>query len=162
MFDVFLKQKTRTIDKGAFHLSSTIVFIAIAFILIGHVYPGEIQAVLKRPLFKLPETEIDWWSVTHFGLFCILAYIFPDHLFELLVIGVIWEIIEDALAPPHSKGLVQCTKVYGNSWSETFKVIWCDHIARESGYWYGKWDDIFANVLGMILGHYLRMNNYFN
>ena len=161
MFDVFLKQKTKTVDNGAFKLGSTFIFVAITFILIGHVYPGEIQAVLKKPLLKLPETVIDWWSVTHFGLFCILAYIFPDHLFELLVISVIWEIIEDALAPPGSKGLTDCNKVYKSPWGETFRTIWCDHIARESGYWYGKWDDIFANVLGLIVGHYLRMNNVF-
>jgi len=160
MFDVFLTPKTKTIDKGAFNLSVTFIFIALVFILIGHVYPKEIQAFLKRPLLKLPETYIDWWSVSHFGLFCILAYLFPDYLFELFIIGVMWEVVEDLLSPPTSKGLVDCEKEYKNPLKETFKIISCDYTAREKDYWYGKWDDIFANLLGLVLGHYLRMNNF--
>jgi len=157
MFDISLSKKSKTVDKGCVKLAILFIFVAILFILIGHIYPKQIQAVLKKELFKLPEASIDWWSVSHFGLFCILGYLFPDHLLELLLIGVAWEIIEDALSPPDSKILVDCKKKYPNWLSEKFRVLWCDYFGLSKDYWYAKWDDIFSNVLGIILGHYLRV-----
>lgn len=134
----------------------TITIVVILFILLGHFYPAQIQSALKRPLFKLPETTVDWWSVSHFLFFGLLAFLYPSHIGELFVISVLWEVIEDGLAPTNSKQLIDCTKKYDNSWQETFKVMWCDHAAREKDYWYGKWDDIFFNSMGIILGYAVR------
>jgi len=142
------------------HITATGIICAMAFtfILLGHYYPGEIQSVLKRPIVTVPSFVLDWWSVTHLLFFAVLAYLFPDHLFELFVGGIVWEIIEDGLSPRDSKGLVTCDKKYDNNWMETFKVMWCDNIAREKDYWYGKWDDVFSNLLGLLLGHFVRIN----
>lgn len=151
-----LRKKKKKIDKGVIKLSLLLVFFVILFILIGHRYPKEIQDFLKKPLLSLPSTEIDLWSFTHFGLFVILGYMFPHHLFELFMIGLFWEIFEDALAPQSNKHLVNCNKEYKNSWKETFKTVWCKHTALDKDYWYGKWDDIFCNVVGLVVGHFLR------
>ena len=103
---------------------------------------------------------MDWWSVSHVAFFAILAFLFPDHLFELFILGIIWEIIEDGLSPRNSKGLINCNRQYQNSWVNTFKVMWCDNIAREKDYWYGKWDDVFSNTIGLLIGHFIRSNNF--
>jgi hypothetical protein len=155
-----LSIRTKKLDAGVVKIGVFITIFALAFIMIGHVYPGQIQAVLKKPLITVPATVIDWWSITHFVFFGIMAYMMPDHLFELFLVGILWEIVEDGLAPRHGKGLVSCNKKYENSWLNTFKYMWCDNIAREVDYWYGKWDDVFSNTLGLIVGHFIRVNNY--
>lgn len=151
-------QRRKILEKGHLQVFLIIFALALSFIILGHYYPGQIQAVLKEPIVTVPSAVIDWWSVTHMLFFAILAYLFPDHLFELFLGGILWEIIEDGLSPRDSKGLVTCDKKYSNSWMETFKIMWCDNIAREKDYWYGKWDDVFSNLLGLILGHFVRVN----
>ena len=42
---------------------------------------------------------------------------------------------------------------------ETCDYITCDNISRENDYWYGKWDDVFSNTLGLLIGHFIRTNN---
>ncbi len=130
--------------------------IATIFIMIGHVYPDKIQALLKKPFLVLPESTADWWSLSHFLLFGFLAFMYPHFICELFVISVVWEIIEDALAPPHSKMLIDCDKKYSNSIQSSFQSMWCGHLAREKDYWYAKWDDVFWNSLGILVGYGLR------
>ena len=89
-------------------ISFYITVIAILFIMIGHVYPDQIQSKLKKKIITIPETEFDMWSVTHFGFFAILAYLFPNHLFELFIIGILWEVLEDGLSDAKNKQLVNC------------------------------------------------------
>jgi hypothetical protein len=154
-----LSKRVKTIDAGTLRFAVLITIFALSFIVLGHFYPGQIQAILKKPILKVPSAELDWWSVTHIVFFAILAFLFPDHLFELFVLGILWEVVEDGLAPRTSKGLITCDKEYKNGWLNTFKVMWCDNIAREKDYWYGKWDDVFSNTLGLLIGHFIRSNN---
>ena len=154
-----ISKRIKTIDSGTIYLAIAITLFALGFIVLGHFFPGQIQAILKKPILKVPSAELDWWSVTHIVFFAIMAFLFPDHLFELFILGIFWEIIEDGLSPRENKGLVTCDKEYKNSWLNTFKVMWCDNIAREKDYWYGKWDDVFSNTLGLLIGHFIRTNN---
>lgn len=139
-----------------YHVGVAVTILVIMFIVLGHYYPEQIQGALKRPLFTLPATTVDWWSMSHFLFFGLLAFMYPSLICELFVISIIWEVIEDALAPPNSKQLIDCTKKYENPWQETFKTVWCQHIAREKDYWYGKWDDVFFNSMGILVGYGLR------
>ncbi len=154
-----ISKRIKTIDSGSLRFSILITLFSLGFIILGHFYPGQIQEILKKPIIKVPSTELDWWSVTHILFFAIIGFVFPDHLFELFVLGVLWEIVEDGLSPREKKGLVKCDKEYANSWINTFKVMWCDNISRENDYWYGKWDDVFSNTLGLLIGHFIRTNN---
>lgn len=133
-----------------------IATFVIIFILIGHLYPDYIQSSLKSPLCTLPSITIDWWSITHFFYFGILAFLYPSYICELFIISIIWEIVEDSLAPNHNKFLIDCSKTYDNPLKESFKNLWCNHTSRENDYWYGKWDDVFFNSMGIIIGYGLR------
>ena len=155
-----LTKRVKTIDAGAFRFCLAITLFALSFIVAGHYFPGQIQSVLKQPILTVPSAVIDWWSMTHIGFFAIMGFFFPDHLFELFVLGIFWEIVEDGLSPRENKGLVSCNTEYKNSWMNTFKIMWCDNIAREKDYWYGKWDDVFSNTLGLLMGHFIRCNNF--
>jgi hypothetical protein len=136
-------------------IAFSLTVVSLVFIMIGHVYPDKIQSKLKNVLFTLPQTDIDWWSVSHFVYFGILGYLFPNYLFELFIIGILWEVIEDGLTDSNKKQLLDCNKEY-NGATKHFKHLWCKVFARDGDYWYGKWDDIFANLLGMVVGAFIR------
>lgn len=138
------------------HVGAILTVLVISFIILGHYYPGQIQSALKRPLFTLPSATVDWWSVSHFLFFGVLAFLYPNHVCELFIISIIWEIVEDGLAPSNSKQLIDCDKKYPNSWADTFRSVWCEHLARDKDYWYGKWDDVFFNSMGILVGVGLR------
>lgn len=146
----------KTKKQVKYSVGVVITTAVLLFIVLGHYYPKEIQSALKRPLFTLPSATVDWWSVSHFLFFGTLAFLYPSHVCELFIISIIWEIIEDSLAPPQSKQLIDCSKKYNNFWTESFQGLWCEHLAREKDYWYGKWDDVFFNSMGIILGYGLR------
>lgn len=136
----------------------TIIILVLLFVIAGNCYVNQIQEVFKQPVLVLPWTTIDWWSISHFTFYFILSFLYPHYICTFFVGSVIWEIVEDALAPTHSKVLVDCSVTYENSWIDTFKTVWCNHTAREKDYWYGKWDDIIMNSLGLIAGFACRMS----
>lgn len=138
-------------------ISFYITVIAILFIMVGHVYPDQIQSKLKKKIITIPETEFDMWSVTHFGFFAILAYLFPNHLFELFIIGILWEVLEDGLSDARNKQLVNCENNEKSKIKHLFQKLWCNGLARNGDYWYGKWDDIFANLMGLVTGQFIRL-----
>lgn len=144
--------------KKELKFSFYLTLFAILFIMLGHVYPDQIQSKLKKKIITLPQTDFDMWSVTHFGFFAILAYQFPNHLFELFIIGILWELLEDGLSDAKNKQLINCSTNHKKSYvKELFQKFWCNGLARNGDYWYGKWDDIFANILGLIFGHFIRL-----
>lgn len=153
-----LKVIEKHIDYEAIPFTCIITVLVVLFILIGHIYPKKIQSVLKEPIIKVDSVTFDWWSVTHFGFFAVLGYLFPFHIAELTILGIIWEIIEDALSPSYNTKLINCNKKYEGI-VQRFKMLWCDITSRDKDYWYGKWDDIFANSLGLIVGQWLRFNH---
>lgn len=149
----------KKLDIGTVRFAFISTIAVILFILLGHVYPDQIQGGLKKEIVSVKGTTFDLWSLSHFLFFGLLGYLFPYNLGELLLIGVIWEIVEDALASPDSTQMVSCKKEYGGI-KRKFQDIWCNKTARRGDYWYGKWDDVFANSLGIIVGQWFRVNNY--
>ncbi len=146
-------------DKGTVNFAIISTAFVILFIIIGHIHPKKIQGALKKEIISVEGTTFDIWSLTHFLFFGIFGYLFPYHLGELLIIGILWEIAEDALASPESTQIVDCKKEH-RGLKQIFQDTWCNKLARKGDYWYGKWDDVFANSLGIIVGHWFRVNNY--
>lgn len=142
-------------DNGAIKLFFIFTIISLLFILVGHIYPKDIQAVLKQPITSVSATTFDLWSVSHLVLFAVLGYIFPYYLGELLVIGILWEIVEDALAPAQNTQLADCKN---GDFSNPLKHFWCNVTSRNGDYWYAKWDDVSFDALGLIIGHWIRVN----
>ena len=168
MLSVELQERFKKMDPGTIRLAAIIIFVIISFIVIVQHYkvhlelfgsdgPIDFNKILQKELFKLPAVTIDLWSVTHFCTYTILGYLFPDYLLELFSLGIFWEIVEDALSPSHNKLLVDCEATYDLGFKEWFKNLWCKKAANEKNYWYAKWDDLFSNALGLLVGHFIRM-----
>lgn len=79
---------------------------------------------------------IDGWGMLHFWFFAMLAYMFPSCWIELTIAGIIWEIMETIFK------------------ERPFYLTECDAKIKENkeGWWYGRWQDIPMNTLGIGFG----------
>ena len=129
-----------------YQLVITVIILCIVVIEIGHFYRDEIQSKLKNPIVQVPSFTIDWWSASHFMLFAFIGFVIPKRTTEAIIVGTGWEIFEDFMASDKHTQLADCKKE-GHS-------IWCHGV--QDSYWYGKWDDIFMNTLGYVVGNEIR------
>jgi len=97
---------------------------------------------LTKSFFGEPyDKYLDGWGITHFLLFCLLAYLFSDKLIYIFLLGVAWELIEFSVK------------------DKPFYLSKCKYTLRTNkgtGWWYGRWQDIVMNSLGMLTGYMLR------
>lgn len=82
----------------------------------------------------LKNPRITGWSISHFLFYLIIGFILPN-FYWILLAGVLWEIIE------YMMGVIMKDKNY---WT--------------SGGISGQITDLIMNVLGFIVGGYLRNN----
>jgi hypothetical protein len=120
------------------------------FILIGHVYKDEVQTKLKRKFISLPATDIDYWSISHFLLFAVFGYILPNYPLTFLILGVLFEFIEDCLSSDETTQLADCKNKYNKKYH-----LMCQ-FSINNDYWYSNWSDIFVNLFGYLVGSALR------
>ncbi len=82
----------------------------------------------------LKNPRITGWSISHFLLYSIIGFVVPD-FYWILLLGVVWEVFE------YTIGVIVKNKNY---WT--------------SGGISGQITDLIMNVLGFIVGGYLRNN----
>lgn len=80
---------------------------------------------------------IDGWGLIHFWFYALLFFKFPKAWYAIIIIGITWEIIESSLKD-RPFYLAEC------------KADLSDHSA---GWWYGRWQDVVMNSLGMLTGY---------
>jgi len=106
----------------------------------------------KDPLEKqIGIGKLDGWSISHFLLFTVAGYLFPDKYVIALAIGCVWELFEHYSGKSHP------------SWLEGYGD--CDKLASDKSdngnWWYGKWTDIVMNTMGFTAGIYLKRKKAF-
>lgn len=84
----------------------------------------------------------DGWAFLHFLSFAVMAYFFPaaPHLLFMWALGVVWEIVESLF---HER---------------PFYISKCSYkltTDAKAGWWYGRWQDILMNSLGLFVGWWL-------
>lgn len=98
---------------------------------------------LTQSLFPYPLNQyLDGWGISHFTFFALLAFFFPQtrYLVFLFILGLIWEILE-YVSKDRPLYLSKCS----------YKVT----TDNGQGWWYGRWQDIIMNTLGIIIGAFL-------
>lgn len=107
----------------------------------------------KDPLTKsigprFLEKYLDGWGISHFVFYGTLAYLFPRkmQLVFIACLGIAWEIIESIF------------KEHPFYFSDCKYEIPTD---KDVGWWYGRWEDIVMNSLGMLTGVFLRRGKLF-
>tara|TARA_Y100000389_G_scaffold160679_1_gene162933 strand:+ start:2650 stop:3033 length:384 start_codon:yes stop_codon:yes gene_type:complete len=76
--------------------------------------------------------DLNGWSVTHFIVFTLAGYYYPNEVMFSLIIGISWEIIEE------------CYVFLNNKLTDNY-IDW----------WRGKYSDIIVNFLGLMTGKYI-------
>jgi len=81
---------------------------------------------------------LDGWGVLHFWFFALVTFYFPSCWPYILVAGVLWECVE-LMFKERPFYLAKCTA----------------HNETKKNWWYGRWEDIVMNSLGMLCGLWL-------
>ena len=81
---------------------------------------------------------LDGWGMSHFLFYGLLGYLYPSRWVFITIMGIIWELIE-MVFKDHPFYLSKCN--YDVNTDKT-----------AVGWWYGRWEDIIMNTLGMSLG----------
>ena len=116
-----------------------LVLFAILTIILINIYGHTLSYLkisphddpLKYNLFD-NNMDLNGWSVTHFIVFTLAGYYYPNEVMFSLIIGISWEIIEE------------CIVFFNNKLTDNY-IDW----------WRGKYSDIIVNFLGLLTGKYI-------
>jgi len=128
------------------HIKIVFINFTVAFVIVVYGTFRCNKTSFKDPLTGCVSSDkqlckfVDGWGILHFFYFVLLGYVFPHNLTTIFVMGVLWEIIESYSAD-HPFYLSKCK----------YTITTDD----EKGWWYGRWQDIVMNTLGMFCGYYL-------
>jgi hypothetical protein len=89
-------------------------------------------------------SHINFWVISHFFFYLIIGYFFPETFWLSMTIGVVWEIYEDFLEKFSKKHLSLIS----------LKICKLDNFT----WWYGRYEDVIANMLGFLLGQYMSLH----
>jgi len=130
------------------YLAILLICLFVALVIVAY---GTIRC--KVPNFYDPLTYsylpapwnnfLDGWGISHFGFYFMLTYWYPQNWFYIFCLGVVWELIE-VVFKDHPFYLSRCN--YGTDRQDDPHAKW----------WYGRWQDIVMNALGIALGLALR------
>lgn len=122
---------------------AVLTFIIIYGLLVRKVFKKDV--LMEQPL---PCDGCDWWGITHGMMYFVLGYLFPDHLFILMVIGIIWELIE------HKLGTLKLP-MFGIE-KGMGDVLGKVDQEEKTEWWFGRTTDIALNLVGLISGYSLH------
>lgn len=94
---------------------------------------------LTRSMFGHPWNKfLDGWGITHLLFYMALARYYPSQWLFIWLMGAAWEVIE-VIFKDHPFYISKC-----NYNLQT---------ADGEGWWYGRWQDIVMNSIGIYIGH---------
>jgi hypothetical protein len=91
------------------------------------------EDVLKTVL--VPQTDLDFWSLSHFLLFAFLGKQYPDWIPLIALVGVLWEGAEAYTGDPSRRG-------------DDF---------RPDAFWYAKLSDMVVDIYSLIFGYLVHL-----
>jgi cell shape-determining protein MreD len=95
---------------------------------------------LTKSFFPYPVNQfLDGWGISHLLFFTMLGFLYPNAEYVLysFVLGVIWELIEYSIKD-HPFYLSKCKYNVGTE--------------NKNHWWYGRWQDIIMNSIGLLVG----------
>jgi hypothetical protein len=105
---------------------------------------------IPDPLLNNIYGSIDGWTLSHFFYFTYLTVIFPTYIYELIFLGILWELFEEMF------GLLGL--IYKDQKYQWIKDCLTDPMHPDR-WWYGKKEDILSNMLGILYGLMLRYSS---
>ena len=137
-------------DRKTFNIKPFLNITLIAFAcVIAIILYGTFRCKVKTGSFTDPLTKsitpspfdkyLDGWGISHFLFFALLGYLYPypTTILYSWILGVLWELLE-FYAKDHPFYISKCNY-----------TITTD---AGTGWWYGRWEDIMMNSLGLLIG----------
>lgn len=93
---------------------------------------------------KLGVLDLDGWSLSHFGFFTLLGYLYPDTFVVSMSLGIGWEAFEHILG----KNRPGILGGFGDCMTTDPGI--------QGSWWFGRVSDIVMNLLGFIFGAWLN------
>lgn len=120
-----------------------ICFITASVIIFNGLLKCYVPSYTDPLTIRLASTPFDLfqdgWAISHFVFFAVIGYLYPSTQYILFawILGVLWEI---------SEYFVKDTSI--------FPSACVSRLVTHSGgrWWYGRWQDIVMNTLGLIVG----------
>ena len=97
-------------------------------------------------------SSFNLWQLSHFILYAILASIYPNHVYLIFGLGIVWELIEILLG--YFTGTAKLYNILNNILfkNENNKLT---YDLSDNHFWYASHYDIIANGAGILFGLYL-------
>lgn len=101
--------------------------------------------ILEFKLFKNVK-NLDGWTLDHLIFYTVIGYMYPYSIRLTFLFGCIWELFEFWVG------------IYKPSILSEFGF--CNSLnsdQQDKVWWYGKWEDIITNLIGLIIGRTIRL-----
>ena len=99
---------------------------------------------------------VDGWLLSHFVLFAICGYFFPNNFYFAMLLGILWEIVEHLQLLTFASS---CKNNEGNKSSLIkYQFIFEDKSQNNDinkNWWYGRYEDIIVDFLGFVTGYFI-------
>ena len=128
------------------------VIIVLLIVLYGKIrcfYPQfDFLAVNKN-------VYVDGWLMSHFILFALCGYFFPNTFYFAMLLGILWELIE------HFKLFSFATKCINRKESilslNNYVKLFQEHSSDDinNNWWYGKYEDVIVDFIGFVTGYFI-------
>ena len=123
------------------------LFICICLIFSYHSFICSRNDKFKDPLLtNYGIWDLNGWSLTHIVFFGLLGYFFPKRFVLIMIIGIIWEIVEEKCMYYMIKDIeiLNCKKE--NSKISEIGSMW----------WFGRLSDVFMDAIGFGIGYMIH------
>lgn len=100
---------------------------------------------------------IDGWVISHFLVFLLIGYLFPETFYLTMALGILWEVFEwwvGITKPAFLKDIGNCRHSITNS-NERKSLRSKSKTGKTTYWWYGQYEDIIADFLGFMVGKYI-------
>jgi hypothetical protein len=117
------------------------IFVIVAYGTFRCQRTSFVDPLTKCPVGPPWDKFLDGWAITHYLFFLLLGYLYPEHILFSWTLGVGWELVE-FMAKDRPFYLSKCN----------YEVT----TENGGGWWYGRWQDVVTNTLGLMSGLVLR------
>ena len=109
----------------------------------------KVNRIRNKQIIDIPlisKNCCSWWPVSHFILFCIYSFIWPQYSWILFLYGVFWEVLEGIMNTLETNEGEEVKHQQTRKGSKVEYVNW----------WEASYKDILFNSVGIIVGRTLR------
>ena len=147
------------------YILSTIIIVSTIFIY------GKMRCANKNfvdPLSHSKYVFVDGWLLSHYIVFALAGYYYPQSFCMSMILGILWEVIEVLLGvykPSFLNGISNCDVSDKSNSIDNKNIIDISgdsNVEKEGYWWYGRYEDIVVDFLGFVTGYFVLNYKFVN